>query len=297
MTDPESKLVLSSSGDGQNSTVVSPWELPWQDVWFELILSRLSLKELFLLKAVSQESKELVKEYFKYRFVVDLSSVGAKFNKGAFLALTEDMQNLRELVLKNTKDWLTDDVLMPVLGSNVHLRRVDLTGCNNISNLVLQVLASHCPELRELCLCSCHWVSQEGLTSVAMQCRKLEKLNLTGCWDIGDDTVIALVLFCQNLMSLHLGNIYGLTDEAVCTIARTCRHLQQLSLKGCWRVTDQAVRILAEYCPTLQGLQVRECRNITEISLSAMRKRKVRLDVPPKFDNKRKALVKLHLQI
>lgn len=188
---------LSSSEDDQYGTVVSPWELPWQDVWFELILSRLSVKELFQLRAVCQHSNELVKEYFKYRFVVDLSSVGAKFNKGAFLALTEDMQSLRELVLKNTKDWLTDDVLMPLLGNNPQMRRVDLTGCNNISNLALQVMASHCPELRELCLCNCHWVSQEGITSVATQCRKLEKLNLTGCWDIGDDTVIALVLFCQ----------------------------------------------------------------------------------------------------
>ena len=38
--------------------------------------------------------------------------------------------------------------------------------------------------------------------------------------------------------------------------------------------------MLGEYCKTLKALQVRECRDITEISLSKLRARGMKIDIP-----------------
>ena len=117
--------------------------------------------------------------------------------EGAFKILTQDRCNLQTLNLRNAKDWLSDQIFMPLLRNNRRLQLLDLTNVTSLSNSSIQVLAVNCLDLRTLILRECHWLSAEGLTVIALNCRELQSLDITGCWNVNDEAITVLVMSCK----------------------------------------------------------------------------------------------------
>ena len=170
--------------------------LPWHDVLFRSIFPCLSLTTLFRLRQVNSQYKQCVEEYFSQCHKVNLCRVSVRFTITAFNILTKDNSQIRTLILRNSKSWLSDDLLIPVLKNNNKLQKIDLTNCTSLSNRSIQGMASNCPDLRELLLRDCHSLSLEGLTAIAFNCSKLEKVDLTACWEVNDEAVITLARLC-----------------------------------------------------------------------------------------------------
>ena len=172
-------------------------DLPWEQVLCKHLLPCLPLKDLFRLRCVSQEFRNLVDCHFSLAFTVNTTLCAVTFSRIAFDVLTRRNCCLKELVLCNSRDWLSDEALIAVLQSNNNLRSVNLSNCLSLSNSALYTVGAHCPNLRVLCLRGCVWVSSSGLLSLITNSLPIEHIDLCGCWDLNDDDIINLAMHCR----------------------------------------------------------------------------------------------------
>ncbi|KAJ3607457.1 hypothetical protein NHX12_024508 [Muraenolepis orangiensis] len=211
----------------------------------------------------------------------DLSQIGTCVPKEAFCTMLSDNKVLQNLSLQNCADWVTDKELLPVIGQNLHLQRVDMKGCVRLTRHSLVAVSLSCVQLQDLGLAHCEWVDSLSLRSLADHCGGLQSIDLTACRHLKDDAICYLARKCLRLRSLSVALNANITDESVEEVAKHCRSLEQLDLTGCLRVRNQSIRTVAEYCPKLQSLKVNHCHNVTELTLDPLRKRNVVIDVEP----------------
>ena len=171
--------------------------LPWEHVIYRYVMPCLSLKEIFQQRLVCRQFKEMVDRYFTLTFVIDISRVPGRMTATAFSIMVDNNRCLRYLTLRNAKDWLSDQLILPVFENNPHLQKVDLTNCSSLTEASLTAVAIQCPHLQILILRDCHWVSPVGLSMVTLCLTGLEHLDLTGCWDLKDEAIISLVMECN----------------------------------------------------------------------------------------------------
>ncbi|XP_013387642.1 F-box/LRR-repeat protein 15-like [Lingula anatina] len=254
--------------------------LPWEDVLFKKVFPNLAVQTLFSLRRVSKQFHECITYYFQTSKCLNLSRIAARCNGVAFQIMTNDNSNLQELNLRNSKDWLTDELLVPVLQRNGRLLLIDISNCTRLTNESIRILALHCPNLCRITLRECIWLSVVAVTNLVLHCRGLTHVDLSGCWNLNDEAVVTMAMCCQQLEFLSIAKIYGVTDHAIANVASYCRRLKHLNMTGCWRVTNESVILLAEYCRDLKALQIRECRDINEQSLCKLREKNVKVDIP-----------------
>lgn len=278
----------------EDEDAVGLFDLPWEDVLFKKVLPLLPLSHLFKFRTVCWTAKELITNFFCQTKSLNLCPVAFRMTANAFHIMTDNNAGLEAIVLRNAKDWLSDDLFIPLIQRSPKLVKVDLTNCMTIRNTCLQALAGSCMNLKELYLRDCRWVCNEGIKALSYNCKNLEKLDITGCWEVNDSALEVIAIYSKKLKYLSVSKIYGLTDQAISTLAKLNKSLVHLNVQGCWRLSDDSIRDLAEYCRTLKVLQVRECRDVTEGSLARLRLQQVKLDIrpPPHLKN----LNILHMQ-
>ncbi|XP_007897615.1 F-box/LRR-repeat protein 15 isoform X2 [Callorhinchus milii] len=256
-------------------------DLPWEDVLVPHVLCHLQLRQLICLQRVSKPFHALIQVYLSNCRTLDTSQVGADIPRTAFCNLLRDNTVLQSLVVYNCSDWLRDGELLPIIGQNHHLAKLDITGCRNLSRQSLVGLSLSCPNLRHVSLRQCDWVDALSLRSLADHCSRLESVDLTACKQLNDEAVCYLVRKCPTIKSLSLAINANLSDNSVQEVAKRCPDLQHLDLTGCLRLRNECVRTVAEYCSKLQSLKVNHCHNITEGSLEPLRRKGVDIDVQP----------------
>ncbi|CAG13311.1 unnamed protein product, partial [Tetraodon nigroviridis] len=249
-------------------------DLPWEDVLIPHVLAYLPLQQLVSLQRVSKQFHDLIQVYLANCRTFDLPSIGPSVPKEAFCSMLKDNKVLQSLSLQKCTDWVTDEELLPVIGQNSHLQRVDMGGCAWLTRHSLVAVSLSCLHLQHLGLAHCEWVDSLSLRSLADHCAGLQSIDLTACRHLKDDAICYLAKKCLNLRSLSLAVNANITDESVEEVAKNCKGLEQLDLTGCCGT-------LAEYCPKLQSLKVNHCHNVTESSLEPLRKRNVAIDVEP----------------
>ncbi|XP_026110519.1 F-box/LRR-repeat protein 15 [Carassius auratus] len=256
-------------------------DLPWEDVLVTHVFCYLPLRHLVSLQCVSKSFRSLVQVYLANCRKFDPTQTGPHIPKEAFCSMLRHNQVLHHLCVSNCSDWITDKELLPVIGQNQHLLRVDLRGCVHLSRHALVAVSLSCPRLQHLTLAHCEWVDSLALRSLADHCPDLRSLDITACRQLKDQAVCYLAGKCPELRSLSVAVNANITDTAVEEVAKKCRELERLDLTGCLRVRNEAIRTLAEYCPKLQSLKVNHCHNVTESSLGVLRRRDVEIDVEP----------------
>ena len=173
------------------------FELPWTDVIYQYILPMLPVQTLFHLRAVCTTFQRLIQEYFSIAKQLNIARIGGKVTANAFHSLTDESTKLVHVNLRNSKDWLRDSLLTPVLRANDRLQSLDLTNCISISNTTVQIVASFCRELKSLTLRDCVWLSPVGVSALGLNCLQLEQIDLSGCWNVDDESIIVLVKGCS----------------------------------------------------------------------------------------------------
>ncbi|XP_028824775.1 F-box/LRR-repeat protein 15 isoform X2 [Denticeps clupeoides] len=266
-------------------------DLPWEDVLISHVFCYLPIRQLVSLQRVSKQFCSLVQAYLSNCRTFD-KQVGPHIPKEAFCSILKDNKVVQNLSVHNCCDWITDTELLPVIGQNQHLQRVDLQGCVRLSRHTLVALSLSCPQLQELGLAHCEWVDSLSLRSLADHCGGLRAINLTACRQLKDEAICYLARKCVALRSLSVAVNANITGESVEEVAKNCRELEHLDLTGCLRVQNDAIRTVAEYCPKLCSLKVNHCHNVTETSLGLLRKRNVEIDVEPPL---MRALVRHHM--
>ncbi|XP_078284563.1 F-box/LRR-repeat protein 15 isoform X2 [Rhinoraja longicauda] len=266
---------------GESSSSCQLLELPWEDVLVPHVLCHLPLCQLVCLQRVSKQFDNLIQVYWTNCHRLDTSQFGAAIPRSALCRILKDNSVLHQLVVHSCSDWLTDLELLPVIGQNHHLEKVDVTGCRGLSRRTLVALSLSCPNLQHLSLRQCEWVDSLSLRSLADRCSRLVSIDLTACKQLNDEAVCYLVRKCPKIRSLSLAVNANLSDGSVQEVAKLCTELEHLDLTGCLRLRNECIRTVAEYCTKLSSLKVNHCHNITEGCLEVLRKKGVDIDVEP----------------
>lgn len=266
---------------GESSSRCQLLELPWEDVLVPHVLCHLPLCQLVSLQRVSKQFRNLIQLYLTNCHSLDTSQLGAAIPQSAFCRILRDNSVLHHLVVHSCSDWLTDLELLPVIGQNHHLEKVDVTGCRGLSRRTLVALSLSCPNLQQLSLRQCDWVDSLSLRSLADRCSRLVSIDLTACKQLNDEAVCYLVRKCPKIRSLSLAVNANISDGSVQEVAKLCTELEHLDLTGCLRLRNESIRTVAEYCTKLSSLKVNHCHNITEGCLEVLRKKGVDIDVEP----------------
>ncbi|XP_076281441.1 uncharacterized protein LOC143209544 [Lasioglossum baleicum] len=124
-----------------------------------------------------------------------------------------------------------------------HLRELDLSGCNRITDVSLKHAFAF-PELKILNLSQCQQVTHVGLDYLSRNNPAIEDLNLNQCHNISDIGILYLV------QRLH--------------------RLKRLLIQACSQLTNRTLDSIKVYCKSLHYLDTRYCRGMTVAGLESL---------------------------
>lgn len=127
-----------------------------------------------------------------------------------------------------------DDQLFSAFKGCMNLRRLNISGCSQLSRSLLAELIPAFPEL--------------------------EYLGADGT--MIDETVLHHIP--SSLRALDLNRCPFVTDVAIIDIAERCSHLQRIEINHNGRIIDEGVIALVNHCPLLRIVQLRDCPNMTD---------------------------------
>ncbi|XP_062112270.1 F-box protein At3g58530 [Humulus lupulus] len=162
----------------------------------------------------------------------------------------------------------TDGGIRSLVKNCKHVVDLNLSGCKNISDKSLQLVAEHYPELEFLNLTRCVKLTDPGLRQILRSCSTLQSLNLYALSSLSDDTYKSISLL-SHLKFLDLCGAQNLSDEGLFSIAK-CHSLVSLNLTWCIRVTDAGVIAIAEGCNSLNFLSLFGIVGVSDKCLEAL---------------------------
>ncbi|KAJ3219853.1 hypothetical protein HDU67_009041 [Dinochytrium kinnereticum] len=154
------------------------------------------------------------------------------------------------------------------------LSRLNLQGCDLITDASLTFLSIAFPSLKCLELGGCRQISNMGLKRVVEQCCNIELLDLEDCISIGDDALEAISYHLKHsLTRLSLSYCDQVSEQAVARLIRCCVRLKHLEVDNCSQITDSFLHFLRQVNPkNLRTLELYDCRNISFAAIRALQK-------------------------
>ncbi|KAE9603152.1 putative leucine-rich repeat domain, L domain-containing protein [Lupinus albus] len=168
------------------------------------------------------------------------------------------LQHLEDLVLEGCygigDESLDDDVFK--LGCKT-LKKLDISGCQNISHIGLSKLTSISGSIEQLILADGSPVTlalADGLNKLSM----LQSINLGGCL-VTSSGLKAIGNLCISLKELSLSKCMGVTDEAISFLVSKHKDLRKLDITCCRKITDVSIASIANSCINLTSLRMESC--------------------------------------
>ncbi|BDA48523.1 probable f-box/LRR-repeat protein 2 [Coccomyxa sp. Obi] len=150
-----------------------------------------------------------------------------------------------------------------------HLKEVDLSGCQCLTDAGIASLARYCPNLRAIDVSSGYGLTDRAFSALAT-CRELRTVNACGCDRLSDNGLCALVNGTRKLRELNLGWCERVTEIGLQAVAHCCPDMEMLDLCGCNQVRDVGLIALAETCTGLTSLGLHCCRRLTDASMAVV---------------------------
>ncbi|VUC21700.1 unnamed protein product [Clonostachys rosea] len=213
---------------------------------------------------------------------IDLQQCAAIGNSPVTSLLTHG-NCLRELRLANCE--MIDDNAFHYLPKDrvfEHLRILDLTSCQRLTDHAVSKIIDAAPRLRNLILAKCRLITDEAVYAIAKLGKNLHYIHLGHCGLISDDGVKKLAHKCNRIRYIDLGCCTRLTDDSVKRLALLPK-LKRIGLVKCNSITDDSVNALAGaayrpvlrrdangvlvhgeyYTPSLERVHLSYCVNLT----------------------------------
>lgn len=151
----------------------------------------------------------------------------------------------------------------------VHMRRLVLHGCNQISTISLRAI-SHLVNLETIDFSGCNRLTLDGIARIGKSCPKLTQISLASCGDCVTDAVVeSLILNSKSLTTVNLSYCGKVGERSLKALSR-CERLHFLDLSGCNGINDQAILYLCdgEFRPGLRHLFLGGCKKVGDTALS-----------------------------
>ncbi|KAK7349735.1 hypothetical protein VNO77_07356 [Canavalia gladiata] len=137
------------------------------------------------------------------------------------------------------------------------LKKLDISGCQNISHIGLSKLTSISSCVEQLVLSDGSPVTLtlvDGLSKLSM----LHSIILDGC-TVTSDGLRAIGNLCVSLRELSLSKCLGVTDEALSFLVSKHKDLRKLDITCCRKITDVSIASIANSCTNLTSLRMESC--------------------------------------
>lgn len=222
---------------------------------------------------------------------VDLIAIKCKELRSmdlSYLPITEKclssifkLQHLEDLVLEGCFG-IGDDSLNNLVFNEggKTLKKLDISGCQNISHIGLSKLTriSGCVErlvladgspvilalanslnklsmLQSIILDGCI-VTSDGLKAIGNLCISLKELSLSKCLGVTDKALSFVVSKHRDLRKLDVTCCRKITDFSIASIANSCRSLTSLKMESCTLVPSEAYILIGQKCHYLEELDL-----------------------------------------
>lgn len=262
---------------------------------------------------ITDASIQVMYENCKALVEIDLhgcENVTDQYLKRIFLELTQ----LREFRISSAPG-ITDKLFELIPDGHIleKLRIIDITGCNAITDRLVEKLVVCAPRLRNVVLSKCMQITDASLRALSKLGRSLHYIHLGHCGLITDYGVAALVRYCHRIQYIDLACCSQLTDWTLVELANLPK-LRRIGLVKCSMITDSGIlelvrrrgeqdcleRVHLSYCTNLNigpiYLLLKSCPKLTHLSLtgiSAFLRREITQycrDPPPDFNEHQKSL-------
>ena len=251
---PEEQANLARTNKAAPQTVIKLPEIRPKNMNIEEFLERIRTKSdegrwITHIRGafwMEDEDLELIAQKFPNLTSLNLSSC-KKTTDDAIKALAVNCPNLITLNLKLCRK-ITDAGLEALAENCNKLTMLDLSNCDQITKTGLEALVK-CPKLKGLNLTWCQNISEVGIIALAENCNKLTTLNLSFCYKITDTGLTALAVNCPNLTTLNLSWCGKITDTGLTALAENCNKLTMLDLRECRNITEAGITALQERFP------------------------------------------------
>jgi len=283
--------------------------LPRDDVLFKLLLPKLDINDWLALRQTSRTFIKIIDAFFVVNKELKVTP-SFSLSPELFQNISHSSSNLRSLVIQSC-DWLTDELLTPVLKNNPKLETLDITDCVNCSSTTLQVLTVNCPNISWLILRGCSWVSPTALDyfsnhrnsrkkaddieNLLMTMGKGLRTNLkkrTKAKYKGKDHLFESLkmqkrenwkrapsklktvgnLRFKHVTVLDLHGCGGVTDENIETLTTVFKQLEVLRIGNNSDISDKSMRSIALNLKLLETLDISSCLSVTDAGLFTVTK-------------------------
>ncbi|CAK7894033.1 hypothetical protein CAAN1_02S00804 [[Candida] anglica] len=198
------------------------------------------------------------------------------------------MSQLREFRISNAPR-ITDDLfeLIPEDFYLEKLRIIDITGCNAITDKLVESLVHFAPRVRNVVLSKCMQITDASLRALSQLGRSLHYIHLGHCLHITDFGVSALVRSCHRIQYIDLACCTQLTDWTLVELSNLPK-LRRIGLVKCNLISDTGImefvrrrgeqdcleRVHLSYCANLTigpiYLLLKNCPKLTHLSLTGI---------------------------
>lgn len=196
-----------------------------------------------------------------------ISVVGCdKVTDDGLRAIVENCPNLTEI-----EWWFSDSALKIIAENCPNLTRLDVTDCQEITDVGIKEIALKCQKLTFISINDCNYVTDVGLQALTSGCP-----NLTEIKYIFTDSALQLMakrrlnLTKINISTIEISNGDYISDVGLEAIAECCPQLECFILQRCYDITDWGLKAIAAGCPELTSIDLENCWNITDVGLQAI---------------------------
>ncbi|WVR06919.1 hypothetical protein IAU60_003955 [Kwoniella sp. DSM 27419] len=186
------------------------------------------------------------------------------------LGILGDLKSLKLLDIRSPGSALSDDAVIDLLRKvGQTLETLDLSDNPELTDEILPVIATHCPQLRRLSLRNNVELTNEGLSlffnTLLQQGRPgLEYLDLEKGHDLQDQALKSLVDHSgKTVEKLCLLGWREVSASALSDLTR-CGRLRELDLGWCRQVTDFTIKDILENCQSIETVRVWGCNQLTD---------------------------------
>jgi len=195
-----------------------------------------------------------------------------KYCANGFIDKTfKQMSNLTDV---SCSGWCKDDVLVTLSEHCHRIVSVNFSGCADITDTGITMLAKGCPLIRNLVLAFCRKISDIGVKALALGCRSIISIDLNTCELISDDAITLLAMQCPLIETVNLSSCPKVSNVSIKALSVGCRLIKVLLLRctgSCMgRISDDAIELLVERCPLLQILDLDNQYALTDKTINAV---------------------------
>lgn len=242
------------------------------DIWSE-ILPFLELLEVFKLREVST-----LVESANNRYLSKVRSI--RFSHHMVKSITQEMLTRCSGVRKINASGcynISDKEVDIIAKYAPQVECLDLSGCSKIATEAIKALSKRCRDIKSLRLRACKRIavarSTEFLKELAKNNPNLEHLDLR-CCNMEDGALINLLKVCPSLKSLDIGStgFANVSDLVLLELASNPNSkLESLGVMCCRSITDDGVAAVAKNCgKTLRHFTLHCCFELTDRSLTSL---------------------------